>query len=46
MEIITVNNPKQSLNNISVGENVRIFDFVNAYNCSVDDNSINRKEKK
>ena len=39
MEIITVNNPKQSLNNISVGENVRIFDFVNAYNCSVDDNS-------
>lgn len=39
MEKITVNNPKQSLNNVSVGENVRIFDFVNAYGCSIDDNS-------
>lgn len=39
MEKLTVNNSKQSLNNISVGENVRIFDFVNAYNCSIDDNS-------
>ena len=39
MEKLTVNNPKQSLNNVSVGENVRIFDFVNAYNCSIDSNS-------
>lgn len=39
MEKITVNNPKQSLNNVTVGENVRIFDFVNAYGCSIDDNS-------
>lgn len=39
MEKITINNPKQSLNNVSVGENVKIFDFVNAYNCSIDDNS-------
>lgn len=39
MKNITENNPKQSLNNISVGENVRIFDFVNAYNCSIGDNS-------
>ncbi len=39
MEKLTVKNPKQSLNNISVGENVRIFDFVNAYHCSIDDNS-------
>ncbi len=39
MEKITVNNPKQSLNNVSVGENVRIFDFVNAYGCTIDDNS-------
>src|SRR5207245_1739949 len=39
METITINNAKQSLNNVSVGENVKIFDFVNAYNCSIDDNS-------
>ena len=39
MEKLTVNQPKQSLNNVSVGENVRIFDFVNAYNCTIDANS-------
>lgn len=39
MKKITVNNPKQSLNNVNVGENVRIFDFVNAYGCSIGDNS-------
>ena len=38
MEKLTVNQPKQSLNNVSVGENVRIFDFVNAYNCTIDAN--------
>ncbi len=39
METITVNSDKQSLNNVTVGENVRIFNFVNAYGCSIDDNS-------
>jgi UDP-2-acetamido-3-amino-2,3-dideoxy-glucuronate N-acetyltransferase len=39
MEILTVNHPKQSLNHVSVGRNVRIFDFVNAYHCSIDDNT-------
>jgi UDP-2-acetamido-3-amino-2,3-dideoxy-glucuronate N-acetyltransferase len=39
MQQLTLNNDKQSLNNISVGENVRIFNFVNAYGCSIDDNS-------
>lgn len=39
MEKLTINSPKQSLNNVTVGENVRIFDFVNAYGCSIDDNS-------
>lgn len=39
MEIISVNNPKQSLNNVTVGVNVRIFDFVNAYGCSIADNT-------
>lgn len=39
METITVNNDKQSLNNVTLGENVRIFNFVNAYGCSIDDNT-------
>src|SRR5579871_3504706 len=39
MKKITVDNDKQSLNNVSVGENVRIFNFVNAYGCSIDDGS-------
>jgi len=39
METITINSDKQSLNNVTVGENVRIFNFVNAYGCSIDDNS-------
>ncbi len=39
MEILTVNTEKKSLNNVKVGKNVRIFDFVNAYHCSIDDNS-------
>jgi acetyltransferase-like isoleucine patch superfamily enzyme len=37
METITINNDKQSLNNVKVGENVRIFNFVNAYGCTIDD---------
>jgi UDP-2-acetamido-3-amino-2,3-dideoxy-glucuronate N-acetyltransferase len=39
METITVNNDKQSLNNVTVGTNVKIFNFVNAYGCSIGDNS-------
>jgi acetyltransferase-like isoleucine patch superfamily enzyme len=39
MDILTLKTEKQSLNQVSVGENVRIFDFVNAYGCSIDDNS-------
>jgi acetyltransferase-like isoleucine patch superfamily enzyme len=32
-------NPKQSLKNVRVGKNVRIFDFVNLYDCEIGDNS-------
>ena len=39
METITINSDKQSLNNVQVGQNVRIFNFVNAYGCSIDDGS-------
>jgi acetyltransferase-like isoleucine patch superfamily enzyme len=39
MKLISINTDKQSLNNVQVGEGVRFFNFVNAYGCSVDDNS-------
>ncbi|MFO0911542.1 MAG: acyltransferase [Pirellulales bacterium] len=39
METITTRTEKQSLVNVQVGSNVRIFDFVNAYGCSIGDNS-------
>lgn len=39
MELVTINNDRQSLNNVSLGQGVRIFSFVNAYGCSIDDNS-------
>jgi acetyltransferase-like isoleucine patch superfamily enzyme len=39
METINIDNDKQCLKNVSVGENVRIFNFVNAYGCSIDDHS-------
>ena len=40
MNTVTINEPKKSLNNVTVGENVRIFDFVNAYGCTIGDNSL------
>ncbi len=39
MKTITEKNAQQNLNNITVGENVRIFSFVNAYGCEIGDNS-------
>src|SRR6266487_2801955 len=37
METISINNSRQNLNNVTIGKNVKIFDFVNAYGCSIDD---------
>ena len=39
MELVTIINDKQSLNNVSLGKGTKIFNFVNAYGCSIDDNS-------
>jgi len=39
MEILNDSSPKRSLNNVKVGEDVRIFDFVNAYHCEIGDRS-------
>ncbi len=39
MNTITINENNQCLNNVSIGEGVKIYSFVNAYNCSIDDGS-------
>jgi acetyltransferase-like isoleucine patch superfamily enzyme len=39
MKIINEISEKKSINNVKVGTNVKIFDFVNAYGCQIDDNS-------
>ena len=39
MEILNIDSHRQCLKNVSVGNNVRIFNFVNAYGCSIDDES-------
>jgi acetyltransferase-like isoleucine patch superfamily enzyme len=39
MQLVTIQNEKQSLNNVNLGENVRIFNFVNAYGCTIDSGS-------
>lgn len=39
MKFLNVDSPRQSLVNVKVGENVKIFNFVNAYGCSIDDNT-------
>jgi len=36
METITIQTDKKSLNHVQVGDNVKIFDFVNAYHCTID----------
>lgn len=39
MEILNVDEPRRALVNVKVGEGVRIFNFVNAYGCTIDSNS-------
>ncbi len=39
METINIDSPRQNLKNVRVGKDVRIFDFVNAYGCSIGDGS-------
>lgn len=39
MQILNVQSDRQSLVNVEVGENVRIFNFVNAYGCKIGDGS-------
>ncbi len=37
MKLLTKSTEKQSINNVLVGEDVKIYDFVNLYGCSIDD---------
>lgn len=39
MEVLNSGTPKQSLRNVKVGEGVKIYDFVNAYDCTIDEGS-------
>jgi acetyltransferase-like isoleucine patch superfamily enzyme len=39
MKVLNVENERQVLKNVQVGDNVRIFNFVNAYGCSIGDKS-------
>ena len=39
MELITINSDRQCLNNVRLGKNVKIFNFVNAYGCTIDEGS-------
>jgi len=36
METVTLQTEKKSLNEVQIGENVKIYDFVNAYHCKID----------
>ncbi len=39
MELLNIDESRKSIVNVKVGHNVRIFNFVNAYGCSIDDNT-------
>lgn len=39
METVTIDEPRKTLNNVKLGEGVKIFNFVNAYGCSIDSGS-------
>src|SRR3954471_14002035 len=39
MEEVIINNSTQRLHNVKVGKGVTIYHFVNAYGCSIDENS-------
>jgi acetyltransferase-like isoleucine patch superfamily enzyme len=39
MQVVTIDNDKQALYQVSLGKDVKIFNFVNAYGCSIDDGS-------
>ena len=39
MKVLSIKSCRQSLDHVTVGKNVKISDFVNAYNCEIGDES-------
>ena len=39
MKVLNEDTPKKSLKNVKVGKNVKIFNFVNAYECEIGNNT-------
>jgi len=39
MELLNKNSDFQCINNVYVGDNVKLFKFINLYGCTIDDNS-------
>jgi len=40
MKILNINESKKSIRDVKVGKDVRIFDFVNLYECQIDDETL------
>jgi UDP-2-acetamido-3-amino-2,3-dideoxy-glucuronate N-acetyltransferase len=40
MKRITLDKPKQSIRDVAIGEGVRIFDYVNLYECEIGDETM------
>lgn len=39
MPLLNIDEPRKTIRNVEVGTDVKIFNFVNAYQCSIGDNS-------
>ena len=39
MEILNINSDRKALANVQVGKDVKIYNFVNAYGCTIEDGS-------
>ncbi|MDZ4715803.1 MAG: acyltransferase [Cytophagales bacterium] len=39
MTVLNIDEPRKTISNVKVGSNVTIFNFVNAYGCTIDDNT-------
>jgi len=39
MNELNIDIPRQCIKNVLIGDNVKIFNFVNLYGCSIDDNT-------
>lgn len=39
MEVLSIENDRQCLHHVKIGRNVKIFPFVNAYECLIDEGS-------